>query len=563
MKSSWLLAAVLSVEAVFAVPYGGLEPVEGKKLIVRGQLEGRVGGGPQKGSGRHRASGSKNKQPPMPGTKGSAPKNPDADVLHKFKTDELERTAPNLSNARIRVVKTRPKEGETAIHEERMPDGSLRYTAYLGDKMHEHTAGMIYREDEFGKRSRDAEYRLASDKEHAENRKQTLSGAPGNPRDEDGNRGDVVNDEKPPASVHLVPVNLHKVGRILPPTVIKGTGEVSRHMDDQLMSKMVRKCKEAGTGSTMRFRANPSPKFRENLPEVLVVKGPTKNAYIRYTVDETNYAESSKGGKKGSGGGVRSKRSSPFSQAASAQSNAESSHPQTSQDPNEDNRRYMEAYNVIRDNATTMLMPIIEEMVNGSNSDLVWNAAWEIMSLADRSIIIVGGPVFQGMHLLDWWEDSIANKTDNENMNSIRAMDAVFIDLYQTTWNKANDILDSSGLSHEMDLIEAALNGTSLEFDDSNADAINDFFLNGPNSTLASSPGDNSTIMAGNQTAFPANIAPFLNGTQTTVSTDYTYQPSSPAGKATSRSTSILPSSGWNSSSSPTLKAEAKFTSTN
>lgn len=251
----------------FAVPYSGLEPAKGKELIARANTEGRGGGG-GKGSGGHRPGSGKKGQPPMPGTKDRGEENPDAKALSKSETDKLEKSLPNLDNVKIRVVKSRPKEGKTAIHEERRPDGTLRYTAYLGDQMHDHTAGMRYSEEHFGEKSRDAEYRPASDAEHAEKRKQTLQGTNPNTKDEEGNKRDTVNEEKPPASVHLIPVDLDKIGEKPPPTVIKGTGVVSRKMDAQLVKKIVTKYKEAGTGSTMRFRGNPSPHFRANPPNM-------------------------------------------------------------------------------------------------------------------------------------------------------------------------------------------------------------------------------------------------------------------------------------------------------
>ncbi|KAL8937418.1 MAG: hypothetical protein Q9216_004429 [Gyalolechia sp. 2 TL-2023] len=513
MKATWLLAAMLSVEAILAVPYHGLEPAQGKELIAR------MGGSGGKSQGGHRSGGGKKGQPPMPGTKDHGKKNPDAKALSKSETDKLRKTLPPLDRPiRIQIVQTKPRAGETAIHEERRSDGTKRYTAYMGDNMHDHTSGMMYREKQFGDASRNAEYRPATDAEKAGKRKQTLQGANPDTRDSQGNKGGTVNEEKPPASVHPIPVNLNKIGgEIPPPTVIKGTAEVSSKLDGQLVKKIVDKCKEAGTGSTMRFQANPSPGFRASPPPVFPVKGPSSDAYKQYTLDQRDIFESSRSGQKGSSGRLRSRRSTPFAQAASEQSDANSGNSDTSTDPEKDAQRWMEAYTAVQSNATAMLMPIIEEMVNGSSSDLVWDAAWEIMSLADRTIIFLGGPVFQGMHSLDWWEDSIADKADNETMNSVLAVDAIFIDLYQSTWNKANDALKSSGLSETMDLLELALNGTSLEFDDSNADAINDFFLEGPNSTLASAPAKNVTIDAVDSASLPASIATLSDGTQTTL----------------------------------------------
>ncbi|KAL9044991.1 MAG: hypothetical protein Q9214_001911, partial [Letrouitia sp. 1 TL-2023] len=48
----------------------------------------------------------------------------------------------------------------------------------------------------------------------------------------------------------------------------------------------------------------------------------------------------------------------------------------------------VQSYDIARSNATDLIMPMLYEMVNGSNAFLIWDAAWEIASLADPSILI-------------------------------------------------------------------------------------------------------------------------------------------------------------------------------
>lgn len=168
-------------------------------------------------------------------------------------------------------------------------------------------------------------------------------------------------------------------------------------------------------------------------------------------------------------------------------------------------------------------------MVNGSNSYLVWDAAWEIASLANPGIMVVGGPFSQGMHSFDYWEKQIEGKVDPDTFQSVLALNGVLIPLYQETWKKCNETLAQEGYLDLLDQIITALqtNDTSLaeiKPDPSNTNAINDIFLYGPDeSELAWWPGDeeadalmfsNSTSGALNSTSSSLNST--LSGSNST-----------------------------------------------
>ncbi|KAI4245310.1 MAG: hypothetical protein LQ352_006604 [Teloschistes flavicans] len=565
MKLSVLLTAVLSVEAVFGFPHAGLKPLKGRGLVAR--VNDR-GGGSSSGQGGHRdsqggrGSGSRGgRKEPLIGYNNYPKKNPEAGAVNKERVAEITKNAPKADDAHIIVVNDRPKAGTTAIHKEFNPrTGKPRFTAYLGSKeMPDHCAGMIYREGEFPN-SRDAEYVPSSKEEHDARRKDTLARAPQNPKDENGNPLPGMNEEKPPASASFDKVWLPPKTDFPPPTVIKGSQTVSSQWDGPLMDKVAALTRDAGEGATMRYRANPTREFAKNPPPVLPVKGPTDDAYIPLNPDGQNYVwrdptpfqsedegsgrsdrsrspksdngdknyrvrsdkQSSSSGKKKSGSG-RTKRDA-VDQAAHKQASAESDHPtaETAQETfDAQYQEYVEAYLAVRSNATDLIMPFIGEMVNGSNSNIVWAAAWEIMSLADPDIIVLGGPVAQGMHCFEWMEDGISNKTDNETMSSILAIDGLVIDAYQTAWNQANDALESSGLQEQLKILRynVGMNMTANSVhDNSNTDAINQWFLDGPNSEIAGLPDGltDEDILAGvNGTDSSVDDSTFSNGTMT------------------------------------------------
>ncbi len=137
---------------------------------------------------------------------------------------------------------------------------------------------------------------------------------------------------------------------------------------------------------------------------------------------------------------------------------------------------------------------------------------------------MVMGPFLYGMHAFDYYEDAIRNSTDNETMAAIIAIDDFLINLYQTTWNKAYDALDSSGLLHDLDILAQCLtsNDTSvadLNEDPTTTDSINEFFLGYLNSSLVEHPSDDpiwrvvDDSTSGDNSTFSNNSASGDNGT--------------------------------------------------
>ncbi|KAL8799371.1 MAG: hypothetical protein Q9182_005943 [Xanthomendoza sp. 2 TL-2023] len=517
MRVSTVLTAALSFTTVIAFPLGSLEPWQGNELVRRGGEGSRSS---HKGGSGHKSSkGSSAQEDPktLPGNQDRGTKHPKAPATDKKRVDKVvsEGTKILRENKRpIEISDKKPEPGVTGIHEVTRSDGTKRFDGYLGDDMAEHTQGVKDRERRYPN-SATCEYRFASKEDHKNRRPKTTGDGPPNPKDpKTGEKSDAVKEEKPAAGMELVPVNVPK-DDMPPPTVIIGSGPVSRERDNPLMKMLQQATKDAGPGATMTFRSNASGKVK--LPEAIPVKGPSSDAYI-----ETKAASSSAGklrkdpsGNKfrtgsssGSGsesdGSRRNTKRDAFDMVADSQTNAESSQPV--QDSGEEMlanmEEYIEALGAVKKNATEMIMPFIKEMVNGSNNEVVWYAAWEIMSLADPSIMVIGGPVFRGMHAFDWFEDSIINKTDEQTMTSIYATNKRVIDLYQATWNKANDALTGAGLSQNLDVLSALTANQTL--DESATEAANDYFVDGLNSL----PAGNSTSTGSvpqNGTALPSD----------------------------------------------------------
>ncbi|KAI4209662.1 MAG: hypothetical protein LQ351_007416 [Letrouitia transgressa] len=402
----------------------------------------------------------------------------------------------------------------------------LRHTMFLFSEIdphqedtHDHLDGMLYREDAFPS-SRTAEYRRASSSDRRTRRTETLGRLPANKNlrgdsdsDSEGGRVDAAHEEKGPAGLQRDPVRYD--GDYPALTVIQGSGTTSRRRDGPLLNTAYSQMDRHG--GTVRMRANPPRDYSPG--PVLPLRGPYVEGYERPYHElqpESTYVRrrSDSPPREDDGYDLRSTRDyyrgrdyydydrrykskrDVVEDVTEKQTHADSATPDDNKadDAKQEYQEYLQAYDATRVNATNLIMPYIADMVNGSNSAAMWDAAWEIASLADPEIILVGGVFFRGMHAMDFYEDQAMNKTDNETMTSFFAIDEVLITRYQDTWNKCYNALNSSGLLHDLDVLQAVLltNDTTLsqiEMDTSLTKDVNDFFLNGPNSTLAGDDG--------------------------------------------------------------------------
>lgn len=215
------------------------------------------------------------------------------------------------------------------------------------------------------------------------------------------------------------------------------------------------------------------------------------------------------------------------------QINAQESQAASSTGPNPDIQAQQDyaalliIFDEVKSNATDLLMPILAEMVDGHNSSLVWNAAWEIMSLADPSII-VAGPFMSGFSSLDYWEDQIRNKTDNATMTNIIAVHDVLYDLHSIYWHQAYYALNSTGYLQQIIYLQKLLitNDTilgAMNIDMSTTKGLNNWFGNYLSNPLCGLPcsmdnstmgyRNNGTACAANETLFEEDFEAMDNGT--------------------------------------------------
>ncbi|KAI4213364.1 MAG: hypothetical protein LQ351_004105 [Letrouitia transgressa] len=547
MKFSSFVAAVLSLEAISAFPQFGKESWTGKGLVARspGGLVARSPMTPGSGRGGRGNGGREGDTREIPGFKpGSGRRNPDAPALNRDRvramTERAEREGGGRLSSPVRTRERSPEEGETMIQREPNPPGrdAPRYTAYLGTAGSDHTSALRDKERR-QPTFRDAEYKPRSSDDH-ESRRPLIIGGFGSKADKESHRGlDTVAEEKGPNSGLLVPTNYEEVG-IPGATAYRASGQTSRNLDSQTMNKLTKQARD--DGGTYRIRSNVPEKWKG--PEPLPLRAPKGRPGQPKPVHEYEQDDSATYGRRStltddsSSGRSRSPREDErdersyrqrenrkrdkrrakkydededrrvrikrdiIDQTTHRQSDADSqSEAGKTAEYKQTYQEMLQVFDMVRTNATDLILPIIYEFVNGSNSYLVWDAAWEIASLADPNMIVYG-PFFQGMHAMDYWEDQVEGKVDNDTFTSILGQNAWLIARYQSTWKKCNETLTQAGYIEELDIMATALYSNEtivqdLRDDMSNTNTLNDLFLVGPDTDLAWWPGDETANFFG------------------------------------------------------------------
>lgn len=126
---------------------------------------------------------------------------------------------------------------------------------------------------------------------------------------------------------------------------------------------------------------------------------------------------------------------------------------QNSTNPNsEELQLYLDAWNIVKANATDIIWPFLEDMLYGTNSSLVITAAWSIYADLIPTSYVVTGPFFHGYTSLPSQEEQWAtsNMTDEE-LQGLYDLNDVLIDLYSTAWDGASEALNSTGVLDDLD----------------------------------------------------------------------------------------------------------------
>jgi len=133
---------------------------------------------------------------------------------------------------------------------------------------------------------------------------------------------------------------------------------------------------------------------------------------------------------------------------------------------------YLQAFEIVQSNISTLLFPWLDAMLEGSNSTLVHDAAWSIHSDLTISNTLILGPVAHGMHCLDSLEDQLfaSNSTYNSSLSVLErnltgdataeeeptddelavleylALHGTLLDLYDHVWTNAVRAVNATGL---------------------------------------------------------------------------------------------------------------------
>ena len=153
--------------------------------------------------------------------------------------------------------------------------------------------------------------------------------------------------------------------------------------------------------------------------------------------------------------------------------NGQETGPSNSQ-PNEEGvyQEYVAAMEVIQGNGSAILFPFLNDMINGSNSSLVYEAAWAVQSDMLSTDEFVLGPFWGGSNSLEDWEDQwllthgfyvandgtivipsnyTANQTriTNDTVRELKdmlAVNAILLDKYEAAYSNGSDAVNATGL---------------------------------------------------------------------------------------------------------------------
>ncbi|KAL8753167.1 MAG: hypothetical protein Q9184_005500 [Pyrenodesmia sp. 2 TL-2023] len=469
MKVSGILTAALCIETVLAFPFVGLGPSHGKALVAR------VDRGSRHGS-PHKNTSKSGKAKEEIGYHDSE-RHPDAPAKDRERVNKALAEAPSVKGVKIPIREEgdRPRRGEMAMYNDHDKDGAPRTTHVMGDKAGKHLKLQMGRE-KFYPNERYAERKLASDEDYANMRTTTLGNViAAKDTVGDGPPPKGTREEKTFARLKRIPTNHKDVG-VQGTSVGWGTRQEASTADGQAGRKLKQIGQQHSDKDSREYRtqANPSKEVEEDYDpeENLWLKAPNgrdigeniperemyptaKSMYLARRRSDGSDAARSDSPKSDRSKSSNHRRRSPeltirakdktdrrdrrdrkrdaVDQAAQVQTNAESSHPDTmaAGDFRQQYQDYLQAFSMLRTNATNLLMPIVEDMVEGSDSDLIWGMAWEILSLAEPNIQVTRSLFHGGLHACDWYEDSVRNTTNEESMKMLLAVDAVLIDIYQ------------------------------------------------------------------------------------------------------------------------------------
>ena len=138
-------------------------------------------------------------------------------------------------------------------------------------------------------------------------------------------------------------------------------------------------------------------------------------------------------------------------------------------------QEYIDAWKVVKNNATTIIWPFLTDMMIGTNSSVVIGAAWSIYAHLIPTQWSVPGPFFHGLTSLPMLDKATRIDDDTERYLLVNG---IINNLYSNTWNRAYNALDQSGYLENLLALNYAIgyHNQSLPFDEMEEEEIGRFF---------------------------------------------------------------------------------------
>ncbi len=314
---------------------------------------------------------------------------------------------------------------------------------------------------------------------------------------------DLVRDHKPPSALYPKPGSIGTVGY---------DNSASQGLEGRTISAVRKPVIDNGysdpkDASTWKGRGgvrivpntDPDPRYR---PEI----GPPGSNPRKYTVhmddeDERRRRKRNTPPSRSSSGGsdyaittkTRKGRHDPQRRGIAgvdditnteAASSSAASQPQNATSQAPDLQVYLDAWEIIYENATAILWPYIVDMLEGSNSSRVITAAWSVYAHMIPTPYVVTGPFHHGWTSLYSQEAQWATEANmtNATLTQLFALDDVLISLYTAAWDGGYNALNSSGVLDDLywltDVITLAYNASlPITMPDPANDPYADFFL--------------------------------------------------------------------------------------
>lgn len=154
-----------------------------------------------------------------------------------------------------------------------------------------------------------------------------------------------------------------------------------------------------------------------------------------------------------------SRRQGPISKITDQMNRATTDSKKDPEELSSEYQTYLAAFRTAQSNVSEIITPFLDTMLNGTNSSIVYDAAWSIYSDLTGTSPMIVGPFMYGMHILDWIEDQMFGKgpnvtamseSDKFAMDEVLATHSVLLDLYYYAWNNSMAALSKTTLLEDM-----------------------------------------------------------------------------------------------------------------